>query len=184
MDQKMKIKLQECSFLLVTNMMLPKDLLGLVFWELDHGHDMLNFSEISRGCNQIFHQNIEVVVCKYIYNCRYMVKRKRANDCPPKTDDQSWMDGIRKVLECEEIRIGDIYHGLYRSWDGRNKLECENNNIHGMMHGTSRTWYSDGHLNYIENYHYGQKHGRQQTWDRAHQLVEDKEWYYGEPIEK
>jgi len=37
-----------------------KDLLGVIFLEIENGHDMINFSEISRRCHQIFHQYIKI----------------------------------------------------------------------------------------------------------------------------
>jgi len=37
-----------------------KDLLQLVFLKFEDGHDMLNFSEINRKCNRIFHQHIKI----------------------------------------------------------------------------------------------------------------------------
>jgi len=40
--------------------MIPKDILQLIFWELESGHDMLNFSELNRKSHQIFRQQIKI----------------------------------------------------------------------------------------------------------------------------
>jgi len=88
-------------------MMLPKDLLNLVFWELEDGHDIINFSEISRRCHQIFRQNLEIV---------------RTVDC----------NGDYKIFTRQK-RTQQIY-GLCRVWWWENgQLKYKLNYYHGKQ---------------------------------------------------
>jgi len=93
-------------------MQLPKDLLNLVFLELDDGKDMLNFSEISRRCNQIFSLEITVIHYKQIYGYD---KSKMVNN------------------ECQ-------FHGLYRWWYSNGILGLERNYVRDEQIGLSRRW--------------------------------------------
>jgi len=108
-----------------------KDLLGAVFLEIENGHDMLNFSEISRRCYQIFHRHIKIIhtqvhapfVIKYSYMINHQVQR----------------------------------HGINRWWYSNEKLMYETNWYRNQYHGIRRGWYSDGRFEYEDNYHYGKK---------------------------
>jgi len=97
---------------------LPKDILGLVFWELDKGHDLITFSEISRRCHQIFHQNLEVI---------------RKND----------FEDAPKIYTI--ARKENMVYGLYRWWHQNGQLYQEHNYIHGKCHYNCE-WYTDGGL--------------------------------------
>jgi len=108
----------------------PKDLLSLIFWEIESGYDMLKFGEISRRCNQIFHNNL--IVIKTI-NCK--------TTCP-----RTYM---RK-------RVFKQKHGLYKSWGYLPKqLFSEANIFHGKLHGIHREWYPTGQLEKEEKWHHG-----------------------------
>jgi len=110
--------------------MLPKDLLNLVFWELDHGNDLMNFSEISRRCHQIFHQNIKVI---------------RKND---------FEDAPKIYTRQKQIKVR---HGLYHWWHSYDQLYIARNYCHGKRHRLSRKWYFAGEIFSNCNYHYGKK---------------------------
>jgi len=109
--------------------MLPKDLLGLVFGELDHGHDLMNFSEISHRCNQIFHQTLELIKET---NCHqeYIVHTLH-----------------KKTKKC---------HGCYRVSLGKSLL-IQMNYYHHIPHGRCRHWAWGGRLLEDHTYHYGKK---------------------------
>jgi len=97
--------------------MIPKDLLGLVFWELEDGHDMLNFSEISRRCQMIFHQNLEVRRTKDSEGDLVMFTQQKQN---------GWQ------------------HGLFRNWWNSHRLYQEKNYCHNQLHGKFQEWHRDG----------------------------------------
>jgi len=106
--------------------MLPKDLLNLVFWELEDGHDIINFSEISRRCHQIFHQNLEVVKKIDLYgDPKIFTRQKRTQQ----------------------------KHGLYRVWWNNGQLYVERNFIHDQNHGLHQSFLFGGFLS-VEYYYY------------------------------
>jgi len=110
--------------------MLPKDLLNIIFWELTDGHDMLNFSEISRKCYQIFQQYIQI---NYSY-CQH--------------------------FKLTMMIAKNNYHGLIRMWNKHvDTLVRETNYRHGKMHGLCRGWYPSGVLWYHDNYYQNMMHG-------------------------
>jgi len=108
---------------------LHKDLLGLVFVEIDHGHDLMNFSEISRRCYQIFYRNLEVV-------------KNVDNEGDPVIYTQQKLTKAR--------------HGVYRWWyfkGAQDYILC--NYYYGKLHGRYRAWRKYGKLITDCNYHYG-----------------------------
>jgi len=106
--------------------MLSKDILQLVFLELDHGHDMLNFSEIDRKCNKVFRQQIAIVYLHPVKNSKHIMMMNRHGQ----------------------------KHGLYRRWYEK-CLTNENNYHQGQRHGTTRGWSLLGDLLSHEIYHHG-----------------------------
>jgi len=133
---------------------LPKDLLGLVFWELDHGHDLINFSEIDQRCNDIFQQNLEVV---------------------------KNIDPVGDPLIYMQHKLTKQKYGLLRHWwEGtKSTLFSENNYCHGKLHGRRREWWSNGTLFFEIHYHYGEFHGWNKKWNESGQLVYSKYFHYG-----
>jgi len=136
--------------------MLPKDLLNLVFWELDHGRDMINFSEINHRCHQIFNQNLEVV---------------KKSDLPG--------DPIIFTRQKQTKHR----HGLYRHWYSNGKLFNEENLYYGLFHSCQSTWWANGSCCYVYNYHYGQLHGRYREWKVNGNLSVDIKYHHGTKIE-
>jgi len=108
--------------------MLHKDLLQLVFQELDHGHDMLNFSEISHRCNQIFHQEIKVSSSVHMSSTRkYMTNRHQQ------------------------------YHGISKAWHWNGLLWYDMNLCHNQRHGISRVWLSNESIVCHKKYYHGRQ---------------------------
>jgi len=134
--------------------MLPKDLLGLVFWELEYGHDMINFSEINRRCYQIFHQNLEV--------------QGIANDM----NDPIIYTRISKTKQ---------KHGLYRDWYNKDTLFQEINFYYDQRHGQFQEWNTNGMLGTQSQYYHGKRHGRFLNWYRNGILATDITYYAGNP---
>lgn len=134
MANKLKNKTPGMSFFyLVTSMThcLPKDLLNLVFWEIESGHDMINFSEISHRCHQIFHQNLEIVKTgKFV-----IYIHSKLTGC---------MHGIYRVrnengkLIYEANRFYDEWHGFRREWDHSGHLIYEQKWHHGNILWTKK----------------------------------------------
>jgi len=118
------------SYFFHSAIMLPKDLLGLVFGELDDGYDMLIFSEISRKCHQVFCQNIEVV---------------RTHDTAG--DPLIYM----------QHKLTKQFHGLYRYWWDKScrRLYIEQNFKWGELHGQDKMWGPHGELLENSRYHTG-----------------------------
>jgi len=117
---------------------LPKDLLNLVFLELENGHTMINFSEISRKCNQIFNQNIKITT----YRTQKFMK-----------NIQGQKHGISRVwyqngqLRYENNYLHNDKHGIQRAWYKNGQLAYKQNWFRGARHGICRTWTSNGQLN-------------------------------------
>jgi len=125
----------------------PKDLLQLVFLELDHGRDMLNFSELNRKSHQIFQQQIKIGTnhrrdkyMKNIHHQKHGIHR-------------GWHDDWQLYYEHNYIH-GQL-HGITLSWHWNEKLMYKHNWYRGQKHGISRGWDDDGQLNYEYNYYYG-----------------------------
>jgi len=129
MVNKLKNKIPGTHFFCLTTTMtrrVPKDLLNLVFQEIESGHDMLNFSEISRRCHQIFHQNLEVVT-------------EKGFDC---------------TLIFTQHRITGLIHGVYRRhWFIIHEL-YEANWSYGKWHGSIRRWNNKRELILEEHWHH------------------------------
>jgi len=125
---------------------LHKDLLQLVFPELEHGHDMLNFSELNHRCHQIFKQQIKIEK-----NERIMVMRKH----------QGQKHGIYRVwhqngqLMHERNYMHDCRHGIGRGWWSNGQLRYEFNYHRDKEYGITRWWYPNGQLDSEENHHHG-----------------------------
>jgi len=138
-------------------MMLPKDLLNLVFWKLEDGHDMINFSEISHRCHQIFHQNLEVIETKdSVGDSRIYTRQKRTQQ----------------------------KHGLYRDWWDNKKCQLyrEENYYHGKTHGQCQEWYRYGSTWTNMIYHHGKLHGKFYEWYDDGTLLDEVTFYYGKLI--
>jgi len=133
--------------------MLTKDILQLVFLELESGHDMINFSEISRKCYQIFHQQIEVVHIPESRDAKknIMMKNKRGQN-----------------------------HGLDRWWHANGQLLGEDNYFYNKMHGLERTWYQHGPLWYETRWLHGKKHGYHYDWYPGGRLMYKRNYYHGQ----
>jgi len=134
---------------------LHKDILQLVFLELDHGHDMLNFSELNRKSNQIFQQRIRII---YKPATNYFIKYMENNHHQK--------------------------HGINRGWYEIGKLYYEHNYMHGQKHGINRMWYATGKLDYADNYHQGQLHGICRGWNSDGKLMYEDNYHHGTQIEK
>jgi len=129
--KKLKNKMPGIYFCFGQTMLLPKDLLQLIFLELDHGHDMLNFSELSRRCQQIFHQQIKVT---------------------HKPESESKYE--RKYMKNNHHQK----HGIYRWWDGNGYLIYEENYCQDQIHGICREWWrKNGEFMYEDYYLHGRK---------------------------
>jgi len=127
---------------------LPKDLLQLVFLELDHGHDMINFSEINRKSHRIFQQQIEI---KHDNTSIYMLNK------------QGRRHGICRGYNFngEELWYENNYfhgrrHGLNRGWWANYSLpRYRDQYLHGKLHGIQYSWDENGFPYQEENYIYG-----------------------------
>jgi len=109
-----------------------KDVLHLIFQKFENGHDMLNFSEISRGCNKVFHHNIEIV---------------------SKPEDSDFC--ARKYMK---NKAGQ-YHGIRCALYPDGKFVYQTNYCHNLQHGIRREWFHIiyGRLDIPERrkYHHG-----------------------------
>jgi len=139
-------------------MQLPKDILNLIFWELEHGRDMINFSELNRRSQQIFRQNIVIDKFDGTYNNGRQATRMN-------------------------IAHTTKRHGLSRGYKN-GRLEYEFNRYHGQRHGTWSRWYPNGKLKFEENWHHGKAHGSHRTWYSNGELESIHLFYDGLPIEK
>jgi len=128
--------------------MYHKDLLNLVFLELENGHDMINFSEISRKCNQIFHQQIKIIT--------YQTQKFLENI-------QGQAHGISRgwysdgQLRYEENYIQGQSYGICRGWYDNGQLWYEHNYFHNKLHGIQRAWYKNGKLQYKYTFVHGKQ---------------------------
>jgi len=110
---------------------LDKNLLTMIFQELESGHDMINFREINRMCNQIF--DFWVEVCQ-IYYCDILIV---------------WM---QKKYTQEK-------HGLHREWNRRGRLLDELNFCRDRRHGQQTSWLPTGEVYYSAYFHHGVGYG-------------------------
>jgi len=158
MTKKLKNKTPGTYFFTLPTTMptLHRDILQLIFLELEHGRDMLNFSEVSRRCQQFFQQQIKII-------------HKPA----------TWRQYERKYMKNNHNRE----HGIRRGWYN-GKLTFENNYLDGQLHGISRGWYSNGQLSYEENFYQDQPHGICRGWYPNGQLVHEYNYVHGQKIEK
>jgi len=115
----------------------PKDLLNLIFLEIESGHDMITFSEINRGCYLVFHQNLEVIRTVDLSNDPKIFTQL-------KKTGQQW--------------------GLLRTWFYNGQVFQEYNFHRGKQHGLCREWWNNGNLYGCINYHYGEFHGPRNYW--------------------
>jgi len=140
--------------------MLPKDLLGVVFLEFDHGLDMINFSEISSRCYQVFHQILEVVVKK-----------------PSLFYDRNVYTRLRSTQQI---------HGLDLEWE-KGILTGKTNYVRHHKHGRQLTWhmsrYVPLYLMHDLNWFHGVRHGRSRSWNSS-EIEYDHMFHYGKQIEK
>jgi len=157
MVAKLKIKMPGIYFCFSQTTMHHKDLLQLVFLELDHGHDMINFSELNRKSQQIFHQQIKV-------------SHKPENE----------FEYERKYMKNNHNQR----HGLYYSWHFNGQLAYEHNHYQDRLHGISRGWYSNGQLGHEHNYIQGRLHGISRRWESYGELFSESNYCYGKLIEK
>jgi len=129
-------------FTLPTTMQLPKDLLALIFWELESGHDMINFSELNRRSQQIFRQSVNICC--------------------------TW-PGIRKTKKMKTKQ--GLIHGICRGWYPNEQLWYEYNYCHGKRHGLARSWYSNGQLECEYNFRRGIIHGPSRGWYSTGKII-------------
>jgi len=132
--------------------MLPRDLLNLAFHEFEDGHDMLNFSEINRMCNTIFHKHIQIVHEVETFE----------------SDKTMYMTN----------KIGQR-HGIYRVWWSNDILRSELNFSHGIAHGFVRRWNYLGQLWYEISYQYNYIHGLYRLWNNNGTLKYKKKYHHG-----
>lgn len=160
-------------------MSLPKDLLYLIFLELDHGYDMLNFSELNQRCHQIFKQQIVVreshgisIFSKNIIKCMY--------------NNQDQKHGIWIIwyldgqLYSQHNYFQDQLHGPRREWYPDGELRYESNYHHGQKHGLQQGWYLDGQFSYRLTYKHGTWHGLQRDWHSNGQVKSEQMYYNGQ----
>jgi len=157
MEPKLKNKTSGIIIFYFPNTMsLHKDLLQLVFLELDHGLDMLDFSELNRKSNQIFRQQIKIIH-------------------KPETDseyERKWMENNHHQK-----------HGIYRKWYLNEQLYCERNYHQGKRHGILRAWNENGKIWYKDSYYQGQRHGIQYGWYSSGKISTKSNYHYGTRIE-
>jgi len=127
--------------------MYHKDLLNLVFQQFEDGHTMLNFSEISRKCHQIFSQHIKIEKNR-------VGDKQMKNVCNQKHGIfRRWYANGKPMLECNYFH--DEFHGIWREWYGNGQLILKCNYFHDELHGIFRRWFSNGQLmsevNYVHN---------------------------------
>jgi len=129
--------------------MYHKDLLNLVFLELENGHTMINFSEINRKCNQIFQQQIKIMttysnekIMTNVHNHKHGIYRRFYYN-GQLLYDFNFLQGCK--------------HGLWREWYEDGQLGLEKNYSHGQLHGICRWWHVNGQFWYEDNYIHGKK---------------------------
>jgi len=159
---------------------LPKDLLNLVFWEIESGYDLINFSELNRKCHQIFHQNLEVVNNFCEYRQVIYTQQKLSN----------WKHGVYRIWnQKQHYKYYDSnyfhgeWHGVRRQWYNKRQLWYEEKYLYGKLHGTKRQWDIHNQREIECNYLYGKRHGIFQ-WYRNGQLDQEEKYHYGNLIEK
>lgn len=133
--------------------MLIRDILQLIFLELDRGCDMLNFSELSHSCHQTFRQQIKVI-------------HLPVSLCDD--NETKWMENNQ-----------NLFHGIYRQWNEKGQLLSESNYYQGKQHGISRMWYSNGQLKFKTSYIYNKPHGIFHGWYFNGQLLYEHNYYQG-----
>jgi len=149
-----KIKRQGPTFLFGQRaMMLHKDLLNLVFQELEYGHDMINFSEINRRCYQLFHQHFEVVRTTDFGHPIIYTQKKTSAQCHGLS--RFWYNNYENQLQNELNFYNDQRHGVCRWWYGNGKLGYYKTYQHGKLHGIYKEWSYMGHLKHSRNYSHG-----------------------------
>jgi len=99
----------------------PRDLLKLIFSEIEFGKDMINFSELSHRCNQIFHQNIKI---------------RRQNQSASTYRKMSMFENPHTYVQ----------HGLYRMWHPNGKLWHSINRFRGRLHGVCTEYAKSGSI--------------------------------------
>jgi len=157
--------------------MLPKDLLNLVFLELIDGHTMINFSEISRKCHQIFCRNINIKQTTTLYyHEKRMIMLYRTH-------------GILRGWEDDHLTFQHNYlhgqrNGLSLGWYPQGQRKYVDYYINDHMYGRSSDWYSDGTLRSEYHYHRDQKHGICRKWDLNGELEYTDNYCHGKLIEK
>jgi len=137
-------------------MSLHKDLLQLIFLEFDHGHDMLNFSELNRRSQQIFHQQIKVIH-------------------KPKTT----YNHERKYMQNNH----GCGHGISRRWYSSGQLSNEGHKYKGLSHGVCRSWYENGQLFDEINWIHGDPE-MYRRWNSLGQLLYEHNYFHDSQIEK
>jgi len=133
--------------------MWNKDVLDLIFQEIECGKDMINFNEISRRCNQIFHQHIWVN--DYQHGFLMAMTKKKNNEL----------------------------HGLMCRLNDNGRVAYYRNYVHNKLHGQQHGWYDTKTQPwYIDNYYHGKKHGRQLEWGQNGKVRHDIMYRYGQQI--
>jgi len=120
--------------------MLPKDLLVLVFDQIENGHDMINFGELNQKCHQIWKQKIG------IYHG---------------TGRNRW------IYTYLRSRGSKFMHGLSRMWLAGtfyDPLGSETNYYYDQQHGQDIFWANDGRISSTTHYCHGKLHGLQFYW--------------------
>jgi len=164
-----------------TTMQLTKDILQLIFLELDHGRAMFNFSELSRRCHQVFRQNI-IIESRYYYDYQVRIRSMVNKQNQYHGIYRRWYIDGKLGCDCNYVR-GQL-HGYCKEWYS-NGGRCYTVNIrHGMKYGTCYYWYTNGNRKYIENYLHNQLHGlvREYFWNGS-MCCEDY-YHHGQKIEK
>jgi len=127
--------------------MFPKDVLALVFDQIENGHDMLNFCEINSKCHQIWTQKVEV--------------RKYTSTS---TSESRLLLAYTRLRQAPKPRRPDQSHGLWRKWTHSGILIGETNYYHNKKHGFEFKWHVDGKYYETNQFRHGWLHGLQFTW--------------------
>jgi len=154
-----------------------KDLLGMVFSEFENGLDMLNFSEISRRCYQIFQQNIKIEDMN-ITNEKQM---KNIHGQLHGICRGWWANG---KLWYKHNYLSGQKHGICRTWYINGKLAYKHNHYQNKKHGICRRWYKNGQLSCEHKYHHGKKHGICRGWHPDGRLEYEDNYLSSSQIEK
>jgi len=156
-------------------MTLPKDLLGLVFWELDSGYDMINFNEINRKCYQLFYENLEVIRTMY----RVYTRKKNA----PRYQhglQRGWRSNNKVWYEYNFLH--NLASGYYHDWHTDGQLQTEVNFVNDKMNGQYRRWYPNGLLSMSLSIVDNTFHGKCQWWAANGDLRCEHIYCHGELI--